>query len=165
MAQSDAGKRFEIFNSAVDAMNRARQYTGSPVMRDRPETPGLRAKFTVESGRIMERKAKAEEKFGNKAKAEEYRGQAVGTYITLTETGDTRDPEIRRQMEEAFHECIPLILDLKRWSAAKEETGRYLELFPEGRYRVEVTQWRTQAEMKMVTEGEGAAPSTSAEKK
>jgi len=144
--EPDENKRFDFFNNAVKAMKRVRKFE---------KMSAGRAKSDVKVACIFELKAKAEEQFGMNEKAFQYRNDAIAAYETLILLGDFSDPGIRQHIEEAFHECIPLLLKIGKWDSVIEDCDKYQKLFPRGKYRLEVRKWRSQAKMKVMTEGGG----------
>lgn len=140
--EQDAQKRFELFNKAVKAMKEVRKFES---------TPGGLAESDVGIGRILTRKAKAEKQFGTAKRAAEYMNDAIATYQALILLGDPNDAGVRRQIEEAFKECIPLLLETERWKDVVENADQYLEMFPNGRYESDVRSWRNRAQVKLAT--------------
>lgn len=147
MAAADPDNRYNLFNNAVKAMNRARRFE---------ETPGGRAKLDIGVARIYTRKARAEAKFGDKAAAADARGFAVATYQTLILTADPRDADVRRQIEIAYHECLPLLLELEKWQDALSDAGRFIEMFPRSEFLSDVRRYRTRARTRVATSGQPA---------
>lgn len=150
--EANAEKRFEFFNLAIKAMKDARKYELTPENQMRSD---------VGIARIQLLKARAEEEFGTKEKAAGYRNDAVGTYQILIATASFNDPAVRRYIEEAYHECIPLLLEMERWTDVLEDADRFLELFPNSRWEADVRNWRNQARVRLV--GTGTAPATTGE--
>jgi len=147
--EPDGEKRFDLFNSAIKAMRRARKFETSG---------GGRARSDVELGKILERKAGAEKEFGTPAKERKYREDAIAAYQTLTLLGDINDPEVRPYMEEAYGRCLPLLVKIERWEDIIEDCDQYLELFPRGRYIVEVRRWKNKAKVRTATETPAPSP-------
>ena len=144
MRETDAERRFDRFNKAVSAMKRVRRFE---------ESAGGRARSDVEIGRVLTRKAEAEREFGTPAKARAYLDEAIAAYQVLILLGDPSDREVRPHLEEAFADCIPLLLDTERWEDVIENADQYLELFPLGPFVDDVRKWRSRARMKDMMEG------------
>lgn len=144
-AEANADKRFDLFNESIDAMKRVRKYE---------TTPGARARSTVGVGRIYVQMAAAEERFGVAEKAKEALDQAIVGYQTLILFGDDTDAEVRAFIEQAYAECLPLLLSAGRWRAAIEDCDAYFEKFPMGSRGADMRGWRNQARLKMITQGE-----------
>ena len=71
--------------------------------------------------------------------------------ITLA---DPRDPAVRKHIETAYYECLPLLLEMERWTDAFNDAEQYLSLFAStGRYVSDVRAYRTRARTKMMTSG------------
>lgn len=140
IAESDDDARFELFNKAVRAMKRVRQFE---------KTKGGRARSDLEVARIFAQKAHAEETYGSAEKAREYRRDAIAAYETLILLQSAGDPDVRPTLEEAYHECIPLLLEIERWADVVQDCERYLEEFPMGRYVVDIRNARNQARVRV----------------
>ena len=149
--EADGKKRFDIFNLAVKAMQRARKFE---------KTPGGLARLDLEIARINVRKAQAEEQGGNSAKAVLYRKEAIAVFQTLILLGDSNSAEVRPHMEEAFRECLPLMLQIERWQDVIETGEQYLETYPNGRYVSEIRSAMSRAKVKTATTAAESAPST-----
>ncbi|MBL7114583.1 MAG: tetratricopeptide repeat protein [Kiritimatiellae bacterium] len=148
-SEADKDKRFMYFNDAVKAMNRARQFEKNAAGRE-----GL----NLGVARIYAQKAVAESKFGTPETEKEARGFAVATYQMMITLADPRDPEVRKHIETAYHECLPLLLAMERWTDAFNDAEQYLSMFERtGRYVSDVRACRTRARTKMMTAG---APTT-----
>ena len=102
--------------------------------------------------RILERKAKAEEQFGSKEKALESRNKAIAAYEMLIMLGVFSDAQVRIHIEDAYHECVPLLLKTGKWQNVIEDCDRYVKLFSNGRYMLDMRKWKNEAKMKIVTE-------------
>ncbi|MCX7592101.1 MAG: tetratricopeptide repeat protein [Kiritimatiellae bacterium] len=150
--EANADKRFDLFNLAIRAMKDARKYE---------LTPENQARSDVGIARIQLLKARAEEEFGTREKAVSYRNDAIATYQLLIATAPFGDAAVRRHIEEAYHECIPLLLEAEKWADALEDCDRFLELFPNSKWEAEVRNWRGQARVKLI--GSGAAVRTPSE--
>ena len=65
-----------------------------------------------------------------------------------------RDPAVRKHIETAYHECLPLLLEMERWTDAFNDAEQYLSIFERtGRYVSDVRAYRTRARTKMMTAG------------
>lgn len=153
--EAEADKRVDLFNEAIKAMKRVRRFETSP---------GGRARSDVELGKILELKAEAEEEFGSEAKARDYTEAAIATYQTLTLLGDIDHPDVRPHIEEAYAQCMPLLLDIERWQDVLDDCDRYLEFFPRGRYVVQVRNWRNRAKVRMATQTPAPTGTTETDK-
>lgn len=142
--EPNAERRFDLFNNAVASIRRARQFQ---------DTRGAAAESDVQVGRILLMKARAEEQFGTARNALEYKREAIATYQSLILLGQFGDAEVRPHMEDAYHESIPLLLEIERWEDAFEDCNNYLRRFPRGRYVTAVRNWRGQARIRLVREG------------
>ncbi len=146
-AERDREKRIATFNKGVDGLNRANKFE---------KTPGGRARITYEIGRLLEHKARAEEQFGDKAKALEYKNNAIASYQSLILLADFTNPDVARQIIEADYYCIPLLLATDRPIDALENTEQHITRFPSSKYINEVRRWRNDARLKLSSESPGA---------
>ncbi len=143
--EADADKRLDLFNKAVLAMTKARQYDKSA---------GFRARSDVIIAKLMLLKAAAETNFGDEAKAATYRGQAISTLQALMMLGDTNDKGARPHIEDAFATCLPLLIETEHWQAALDDSDNYLETFgSSGRYASEARRIRSKAKTKLAVSG------------
>jgi tetratricopeptide (TPR) repeat protein len=144
-SEADKAKRFMYFNDAVKAMNRARKFEKDAAGRE-----GL----NLGVARIYAQKAVAESKFGTPETEQEARGFAVATYQMMITLADPRDPAVRTHIGTAYHECLPLLLEMERWTDAFNDAEEYLSLFARtGLYVSDVRAYRTRARTKMMTAG------------
>ncbi len=153
MRKRDDVERKLAFNTAVDAMKAVRQR----------RTNNLEiAQSDIEIGRIMARKARAEEEFGLEEKAAESRGMALIAYQSFIDNTDPGDLALGPLLETAYAESIPLLLDHEQWRMAIENCESYLAAYPRGRYLGEVRAWLNQAriELGQAPGGEGAGTAT-----
>ncbi len=127
----DADERFDLFNRAVNAMNRARRFATED---------GLRTELDVGVARIFERKTEAERTFGTAEKAAEYRNDAVAAYQAVIMFRNANDPAVAPHLQDAFARCLPLMLEMERWDDVVEDAQHYLRQFPNGRYVLDVRQ-------------------------
>jgi len=142
--EKDADLRFDLFNRGVAAMKRVRKFE---------DTTDGKARSDIEVARISRRKAQAEEEFGDRQTAEQYRRDAIAAYQTLILLANPGDPELRPIIESAYHECLPLMLEIERWEDVVEDSDRYLLEFPMGRYAVDVRNARNQARIRLAGAG------------
>jgi TolA-binding protein len=150
--EQDEDARFDLFNNAVLAMKRMRKFA---------REKGDQAASDLEVARIFGRKARAEREYGSAEKAEQYRNDAVAAFQTLIMLGDAGDAKLRPHIEDAYRDCLPLLMDMGRYQDAFDDADRYLELFPSGRHVVAIRGIRSQARMK--TAAMGSAPDTGLE--
>jgi tetratricopeptide (TPR) repeat protein len=148
----DADKRFDLFNNAMLAMKKMRKFA---------KEKGDQAASDIEVARIFVRKAKAEAEFGAADKAAQNRNDAVAAFQALILLGDAQDPKVRPHIEDAYLDCLPLLMEIERYQDAFEDAGKYLETFPSGKYVTDIRGFRSQARMKMETLG--IAPEAGAE--
>jgi len=154
VTETDKDKRFDLFNLAVKALNKVRKYD---------QTEAGAAKSGVEVARISERKAKAEEQFGGDAESiRKYRGDAIAAYQTLLMMSDLNNQEVRPFLEQAFFECLPLMMQLELYQDVFDDCGKYLETFPRGKYVNDIRGWRSSAKVKLASSGGVATASTNA---
>jgi tetratricopeptide (TPR) repeat protein len=144
MKEADDDKRFDLFNNSVKWMRKVRQFHTEP---------GDVAQSDVEVGKILKRKAAAEKEFGTPDQVERYRNDAIATFQTLILLGDINNPKVRQQIDEAYYECMPLLLEAEKWKDVRDDCDRYLELFPSGKHVLDIRKWRSKARVKLATEG------------
>jgi hypothetical protein len=125
-------------------MNRARTFE---------KTPAGRAELDIGVARIYVNMATAEKQFGAPAGAAEARGMAVVSYQSLTEFADARDPEVRRHIETAYGECLPLLAELEKWEDVLQAADQVLSQFARGPYAVEARALRTTARTRLMAAG------------
>ncbi len=153
MRESDANKRIDCFNSAVTAMKTVKIYRTN--LQERAATD-------LEVGRLLTRKARAEEKFGTAEGVRKAKGQAVNAYQALLMSSDPSNSAIGPVLEEAYHESLPLLAEIKRWQDVADDCGAYLDAFPNGKYAAEIRNLKSQAGIE-ISVGSGAkapAPNT-----
>ena len=142
--ETDADKRGQYFRDAVKAMNRARMFE---------KAPGGRAELDVGVARIYANMATSERQFGTPETLAEARGMAVATYQTLITLADARDAEVRKHIETAYGECLPLLADMEKWEDVLQDADQYLELFPRGPFASEARAQRTTARTRLMAAG------------
>jgi len=152
VAYSEAAKleprqdeRVEKFNRGVDCIHNAKRFE---------KTPGGRALLDLEAARLLARKVEAEVQHGTPERAATFRGEAVAAYQSLMMFGDPSSVEVRPHMEDAFNECIPLLLEMKVFQDALEDCSKYMNLFPQGRYLLNIRNYGNQARIGLVAKGE-----------
>lgn len=153
--EANADKRFDIFNKAVLAMKTVRKFA---------KTTDIKYRSDIGVARIQLRKARAEDKFGDKVRAVELVNESIATYQTLVLLGNPDDPEARPHIEAAYHECIPLMLETERWEDVVEDTGGYLAEFRRGKYLIDIRKWQNQGRMGLVASGQEVPAKTTPEK-
>ncbi len=155
MKEVDEDVRFDLFNEAIKGLKRAKK-----VAVQRKDT-GLQSKTSVQVARILVLKAKAEEEYGDKVvKAPEYREDAIGAYQTLIMFADVDDKNIRPNLEDAIHECIPLFRDAGKWEDIQGDCERYFKLFPDGKHKRDIMRWQNEAKGKLAIQRATTAPTT-----
>lgn len=146
-AQPEREKRIIVFNKGVEALNRANKFE---------KTPGGRARMTFELAQFMNRRARAEEQYGDKVKALEYKNNAIASYQTLILLSDYTNPDVSKWIIEADGSCIPLLLATDRAKDALENAEQHISRFPTSRFLNEVRRWRGDARLKLSIEAPGA---------
>jgi hypothetical protein len=101
----------------------------------------------------MARKMEAEIQHGTPERAATFRGEAVAAYQGLMMFGKADDPSVRPHMEDAFNECVPLLLQMKKPQDAMEDCDKYVELFPRGKWILNIRNYRNQAKIDLVSSG------------
>lgn len=149
LREKDEDKRFDLFNLAINAVRRVRKFD---------TTPKGRIKTNLRVGEILELKMKAEEEMGDKEKAVEYRQEAIAAYQTILLFENPDVAELRPYIEDAYHKCMPLLLDAEKWGDVIEDGERYFEVFPRGRYLLDIRKWYNKARAKQATTGATAPP-------
>jgi TolA-binding protein len=137
-------ERIERFNLAVDSIHKAKRFE---------RTPGGKALLDVEAARLLARKVEAEVRHGSAERATAFRGEAVAAYQGLMMFGDTANMEVRPHIEDAFSECIPLLLEMKKFKDALEDCDKYIELFPRGKHLLNIRNHGNQARIGLVQTG------------
>lgn len=128
---SDDARRFELFNKAVDALNRARRFA---------QDDATRTELDIVVAQMFERRAEAERQFGTTARAEEFRNDAVAAYQAVIMFRDHNDPLLAPYIQDAYAFCLPLMLEMERWDDVVEDAQRYLDTFPDGKHVLSVRQ-------------------------
>ncbi|MBT3191940.1 MAG: tetratricopeptide repeat protein [Verrucomicrobia bacterium] len=144
---ADAESRRAIFDEGVVAMKRARKFA---------KAAGKKTELDVGVARIFERKSAAETQFGDAAKAEQYRNDAVAAYQAVIMFQNPDDETVAPHLEDAYFYCLPLLLEMERWDDALQDADRYIKDFPKGKHTLKVRQYQSKAR---VSGGTKAAPS------
>lgn len=147
--EPDATRRIERFNQAVEALNRARRIETVP-------TRQLTADLAVADMYLQ--KAAAEEKFGTRDRAQQYRKDAIVTFQNIIFASDPGQAEMRPLLEESYHRCLPLLAELGRWQDVLDDAESYLELFPMGKWVAEISGLRNRARVMLAAAGGGRLP-------
>ena len=119
--EADAKKKKELFDKAITAMNKARDFA---------KDPDILANADVELAAIQLL-------MGNKS-------GALASYMGLIWTGKYNDSKVRPFIEIAFEKAMPLCIELGRFSDVMESCETYLTEFPQGRLVAQARQWRDQ---------------------
>ena len=138
--EKDKARRKELFDTAIEAMKDVKKRRTSAVDK---------ATADIEIGRIMTRKAKAEAEFGDAARAEDFRGQAIISYQGFIDSVDMANAQLLPLVETAYFEAVPLLIESKAWDIIDENADTYLNTFPHGKYRSDFTSWKNQAKIEL----------------
>ncbi len=142
--EPDSNRRIEIFNQAINAIKAVTRHDTS--VERRGDT-------NLEVGRINELKAQAELTVGDPARMPEYRDAAIATYQTMILFEDAKVAAIRPYLEEAYYRCLRLFLESERWEDLAADGEAYLKEFPNGKYVLEIRQWRNRANARLAGGG------------
>ena len=134
--EPDEQKRSALFNNAVKAMNKALTYE---------KTPAGRLRINLAVARMCVFRAKSEDQFKGK-KGPEYKEKAIGGYQVIL-LDNPEKPELRDMIEDAYNECIPLLLDQGNWADVVENSDKYLSVFQNGKYAGDIRRWRNRARL------------------
>ncbi|MBQ6247498.1 MAG: hypothetical protein IJK04_11570, partial [Kiritimatiellae bacterium] len=138
--EKDKARRKELFDTAIEAMKDVKKRRTSAVDKGTAD---------IEIGRIMTRKAKAEKEFGDEARAEDFRGQAIISYQGFIDSVDMANAQLLPLVETAYFEAVPLLIESKAWDIIDENADAYLSTFPHGKYRTDFTAWKNQAKIEL----------------
>ncbi|MEI8352941.1 MAG: tetratricopeptide repeat protein [Lentisphaerota bacterium] len=147
--EPDADKRMDCFNRAIVAMKTVKTYRTNVLER---------ALTDLEVGRLLTRKARAEEKFGTADGVRKAKGQAIAAYQVLLMSADSANVVIAPLLEDAYHECLPLMVEIKRWQDVADDCNAYLEAFPGGKYTAEVRILKNQVGIELAVGGGATTP-------
>lgn len=145
----NAKQRKITFNEGVLALKKARRYV---------KTIQERGMLDLAVARTETAKATAEIKHQNPEAAKAYRGKAMVSYQVMLLSQYARDPQARFYIEEAYAECIPLMVEDAFYQEALEQCNAYLQTFRDGRYGAKVTGWKRRTQARMAAAGLKAAP-------
>ncbi|MBC8453698.1 tetratricopeptide repeat protein [PVC group bacterium] len=138
----DGEKRFTLFNDGVTAMKRARKYA---------KAIAVKTELDVGVARILVLKADAEHKFGKNKKlaaekADKYLNNAIAAYQGIIMFRDPKTEEgVGPHLEDAYVECLPLLLQVEKYNDAFQDAERYSKLFPRGKHALKVRQYLNKA--------------------
>ncbi len=152
MRERNADARFDLFNLAVDSMKQVKRYRTSPV--EMGETD-------LAVGRVLARKAKAEAKFGTPEKLVESRGKAIVAFLGILNT-PPGNVALAPVLEQAYYECVPLMIEHGAWSDVFDECAAYVREFPRGRYVAAMRAWQNEASINLGTRPKDAPPPVAA---
>lgn len=149
MREPNADKRLDLFNTAVVAMKTVKTYRTNQFDR---------AMTDVQVGRLLTRKARAEEKFGTPEGTRKYKGQAIAAYQALLMSSDPSNTVIAPVLEEAYHESLPLMAEIKIWQDVEDDCNAYLRKFPSGKYVSDIRNLKNQADIEISVGGGSTTP-------
>ena len=129
MRERDAKKRLELFNQAVKAAKDVKPYRTTPLEQ---------ATDDLSTGRLLTKRAKAEESFGDPNAAKETRGQAIVSYLMTIMNVPASNVALAPVLEQAYHECIDLMVQNEVWEDAADKCREYLSDFPRGKYVADI---------------------------
>lgn len=135
-SEKDQNARTLLFNQAVEALRTVKRY------RTEPEE---QRELDLQAGMVLVRKMEAEKQMGLNSEATETRGRAIVAFKVLIDTIDPGNAKMAAVQEEAYFQCLPLLLEHKVFGQAEEACERYLTTFPNGRYVTDVRNWLNQA--------------------
>lgn len=140
ITETDAKRREELFSLALTEAKNVRQ-------RIRSDADKIAA--DLDMARMFMMRSSAEEKAGNKARATDFKNRGLATYLIVT-MSNPDDPDIRRHIETALYEAMPLLLELDRYRDAADFCEKYFQLFPEGKRAMEMRKFRSTIRSKLV---------------
>jgi TolA-binding protein len=134
-AQTGA-ERFQVFNSAVKAMGKARQYA-----------------------RQADERARADVELASIQLLMEKKNEAMASFQRILLLADYGNPKVVPYIEKALESVVPLLQEAESHADIVESCEAYLKAMPGGRLAVQGRQWRDQAKLKLAASGQpGAAP-------
>lgn len=136
--EKDDNERTRLFNEAVDALKMVKRYRTNTVAQ---------VELDLKAGEILLRKMEAEKKLGLAEQSADTRGKAIVAFQVMIMNLDPGRAELLPILERAYYYCLPLLLEHKKYRDTQEDAERYLEIFPEGRYRTDVQSWLNQAKI------------------
>jgi tetratricopeptide (TPR) repeat protein len=140
--EADDDLRKDLFNQAVDSLRLVEGYRTN-------ETD--KVEIRLETGNMLVRKMDAEKNLGLTEQMVESRGKAIVAYMSLIDRIDPGNADLAPYLEKAYFAFIPMLLEHKAFEQAIEDCQIYLKLFPEGRYKTDVQNWKNQAEIELPT--------------
>ncbi|MBR0056235.1 MAG: hypothetical protein IJP66_02800, partial [Kiritimatiellae bacterium] len=143
LSERNSDKRIAFFDASIAAMTEVKKRRTSDLEQ---------AQCDIDTGRIMARKASAEEEFGDKSRAQDFLGKALISYQIFIDSVDESRPALLPLAETAYFEAVPLLIKRGLWEQVLENCADYLSRFPEGRYVGQFNAWRNQARIEL---GEG----------
>ena len=132
MREKDDKRRNELFNDAVQAIKDVKPYRTTELEK---------AEDDLETGRLLIRRAKAEEAFGKPEKAQDTRGKAIVAYLMMIMNVPASNIALAPAIEQAYKECIALMVENETWEDAADKCREYLQDFPRGRFVADVQGW------------------------
>ena len=150
-------ERTRRFNEAIDALKMVRNYTtprdanGKPLIETQwpAEARAKDAELRLMSGQVLVRRMEAEKNLKLAEQAADTRGQAIVAFMGLLMGLDPAQDAIRPILEKTYVTVLPLLLEHKKFEDAVSYAEEYLERFPEGQHRTDVTSWLNQAKTEM----------------
>ncbi|MBR3085504.1 MAG: tetratricopeptide repeat protein [Kiritimatiellae bacterium] len=140
LVERSGDKRVTYFDAAIAAMKEVKKRRTNDIEQ---------AQCDIDTGRIMVRKAKAEAEFGDKARANDFRGKALISYQGFINSVGPGDARLLPLAETAYFEIVPLLMEHGLWDTAVENCNEYLSRFPQGRYVGQITGWRNQSRVEL----------------
>ncbi len=167
----DATERNRLFNVAVKAMKNVRNYYNAKFLEadgriraaaeaDPPapaaeEDISARSRLTAklaetdnDIGDILILESQSVAAAGDQAGAEEFRGQAIGHYISIMEAYDPTAadaPERAPHVQKSFRAGIDLLMQAREYGDAATYAETYINTFPNGTYLAEIRAWYNEA--------------------
>lgn len=131
--ETDAAKKNALFNKAITAMNKSREFATEP---------DVLANADVELAAIQELMGKKTE--------------ALASYSRLVFLGNYKDSKVRPFIETAFEKAMPMSIENGNFQDVMDACTTYLTEFPQGRVVAKARQWRDQMIAKGVQRTAGA---------
>ena len=138
--EMDDAKRNAFMGKATDVFRFLKQ------LKNKPEDM---AGYDLQGGYLLKGKMQAEIKLGRKEEAEKTRGKAITAFQTLMMRLQPSTPALGETLEAAYHEAIPLMMELKIWPEIVSDGEKYLSMFPTGRYATDIRNWVNQAKIEV----------------
>jgi len=137
-SELDDAKRNKLMGRAKDAFTFLKQQRSSKEDQ---------AGYDLQAGRLLVGKMRAEITLGKTEAAQESRGQAITAFQTMIMRLDPTVPALAALLEEAYHEALPLMVEMKRFEDVAEDAQKYVDTFPQGRYLTDVRNWLSRAKI------------------